>query len=158
MAQSHEDSDHKAHMEKLRQSLEERLSAPGRLAVEADSIAKELDAAKRNAERDEERRSYATTKAEVVEAWMRRLTERAQEVAARGGSNITAGDPPLKEWEHDGIQVQKLPDDEQRILRVSVGATDAPMSFVYARFRGNRDACIELLRRAIVALEAGDGC
>ena len=88
--------------------------------------------------------------------FLRRLKERADAVAARGGSQITSGAPGelvLREWAANGVNVRQLPDDEQGILRVSIGGKAAQVDFNYSVFRGDREACIKLLRSALVAME-----
>src|SRR6185369_18079838 len=88
--------------------------------------------------------------------FMRRLRERADQVSAARGSEITAGKPgekPPAEWFANGVNVKRLPDDEQGILRISIGGGDlTPERMNYCVFRGDREACMKLLRAALIAL------
>lgn len=86
--------------------------------------------------------------------FMSRHDQRAREMLALGLSKLAAGDPPLAEWSHRGMNVERLPDDEQRILRISIGGGDhLPINGDYCVFRGDRLACLRLLRKAVEAVE-----
>lgn len=87
--------------------------------------------------------------------FLKRLEERAAEMVRDKKSEITAGrndEQTLAEWNFRGIGVRQLPDDEQGILRISIGG-DVNVNINYCVFRGNRQACINLLRDALVALQ-----
>jgi hypothetical protein len=75
----------------------------------------------------------------------------------RGESRITnpeEGEKALAEWEAQGVYVRQLPDDQQGILRISIGGGKTPAGdMAYCVFRGNRHECIALLRKALRALE-----
>ncbi len=90
-------------------------------------------------------------------AFLERLEERADGAVAAGASQIASGAPgeePLDGWEAHGVQVCQLPPDEQRILRISIGGGPVtPVAVNYCTFRGDRGHCVELLRRALRAME-----
>jgi len=91
--------------------------------------------------------------------FMRRLQERADEMAQKKLSEITAGkdgEVCLDEWTGiGGINVVQRPDDEQGILRISVGGGIPTLNGDYCVFRGNRLACAALLERAARSLREG---
>ncbi len=89
--------------------------------------------------------------------FMRRLTQRADGMVRDKQSEITAGtegEEPLAEWKHKGVGVRHMPDDEQGILRISIGGGDTPVPLNYCVFRGSVGPCIDLLEKAIAALKA----
>jgi len=90
--------------------------------------------------------------------WLDSLEEKANQMHANGGSKITGGDEgeePLSEWQHKTVHVRHMPPDEHGILRISVGGgTDTPIQLNYCVFRGNRGHCIDLLRKALKAMES----
>jgi len=89
--------------------------------------------------------------------FLKTLGDRADRLSKAGKSKIAGGvdgEPVLAEWSHDNIFVRQMPDDEQKILRISVGGGDhLPATLNYLTFRGPRGECIDLLRRALKALE-----
>lgn len=88
-------------------------------------------------------------------SFMERLKQRAEQ--AKGRSKITAGtddEEPLAKWKHGDIHVKHLPDDEQGILRISIGGGQTPVPLNYCVIRGGVGQCIELLKKAIEALRA----
>lgn len=88
--------------------------------------------------------------------FMDKLKMRAFKMAAEGKSEITAGkvgEEPMDGWEANGVSVRQLPDDEQGILRISVGGGVNIEKLNYLVFRGDRLACLNLLRTAVKALE-----
>jgi len=91
--------------------------------------------------------------------WFESLKQKADRMLQNGQSKITAGNPdenPLASWKRNKVSVTQLPDDEHGILRISIGGgTDLPFECNYLTFRGEHGKCVELLRRAIVALEEG---
>lgn len=93
--------------------------------------------------------------------WLQSLEEKADRMQAAGQSKITGGDDgekPLAEWNHKSVHVRHMPEDEHGILRISIGGgQDAPLELNYCVFRGNRGHCIDLLRKALKAMEAGPG-
>jgi hypothetical protein len=93
----------------------------------------------------------------VAQQFMRDLEARAKQVSANSGSSITVGadgEKPLKEWKANGVHVCHLPDDVLGILRISIGGGDhMPVPLSYLVFRGDRSLCINLLRKALKALE-----
>ena len=90
--------------------------------------------------------------------WLESLEEKADKMQAAGLSKITGGEEgeqPLSEWQHKGVGVRHMPPDAHGILRISVGGgQDTPIELNYCVFRGNRGHCIDLLRKALKAMEA----
>lgn len=87
----------------------------------------------------------------------RQLTEKADQMTAAKENIITAGDDderPIRGWKHSGMSIQQLPDDEQGVLRVSVGGN---VGFGYCTFRGSRKACRTLLQQALAGLSEAPG-
>lgn len=93
----------------------------------------------------------------IADRFLKELTGRAELVKAAERSRITGGfdgEEVLDKWESNGIQVVQRPPDTQDILRISVGGGDhLPVSLNYCVFRGDRGKCIDLLRRALKAME-----
>lgn len=92
------------------------------------------------------------------DGWLRSLEAKADRVRQEKGSQITGGKPgesPLAEWEANGVGVRQLPPDEHGILRISIGGGETPVPLNYLVFRGDHGACVDLLRKALVALELG---
>jgi len=92
--------------------------------------------------------------------FIEQLQARAEASKRHSDGTITAGKPGEKElgrWEHGGIQVVHRPDDEQGILRISIGGGhDTPVNLNYCTFRGDRGKCIDLLKKALKALRHGE--
>ena len=93
-----------------------------------------------------------------IQKFLSRLKERADETVKQAASQITAGksgEKPIAEWEASGVHVKQLPDDEQGILRISTGGINHPTGgdFAYCVFRGRKEECIDLLRKALKALK-----
>ena len=89
--------------------------------------------------------------------FMDRLTNRAAESMLKGQSQITAGkqgEEPIATWKAtNGIHAKWMPEDEQGILRISVGGGDnLPVPMNYLTIRGGVGECIALLEKAIAAL------
>lgn len=90
--------------------------------------------------------------------FMNRLRQRADAALSGRKSEITGGNPDeqsLAEWDSNGVGVRQLPPDEQGILRISIGGGNTPVPLNYCVFRGNHSACVDLLRKALKALESG---
>jgi hypothetical protein len=85
-----------------------------------------------------------------------RLRRRAEVAKAASASTIAAGakDEELGRWKStNGMHAIHLSDDEQRILRISIGGGDhLPVTMNYVTYRGNTGECLKLLRMAIAAL------
>ncbi len=91
------------------------------------------------------------------QAWLRSLEQKAARMTAAGKSQITAGKPmeeALAEWKANGVGVTQLPPDEHGILRISIGGGDTPARVNYCVFRGGHGRCVDLLRKALKAMEA----
>ena len=89
--------------------------------------------------------------------FLRRLKRRANDMVRDKQSEITAGkegEEPLAEWKHAGISVRHMPDDEQGILRISIGGGSTSVPLNYCVFRGGVGSCIDLLEKAVAALKA----
>lgn len=92
---------------------------------------------------------------ESAKRFMDRLKQRAEQ--NKGKSQITAGresEEALCVWTHGEVQVRHMPDDEQGILRISIGGGQTPVPLNYCVIRGGVGQCIELLEKAIAALKA----
>lgn len=92
------------------------------------------------------------------EQFIKDLSARADFLQAAGKSKITGGvdgEPILMEWTANDIYIRQMPADQQGVLRVSIGGGDhLPVTVNYLTFRGDRGQCIDLLRRALTALES----
>ena len=92
--------------------------------------------------------------------WMDSLEAKAKKVMEAKGSTITAGEEhevPLTEYQAaNEVHVRRLPEDKHGIIRISVGGGDnLPVKCNYLVFRGNPKQAIQLLRKALAALEEG---
>lgn len=90
--------------------------------------------------------------------WLQSLEAKAEANRAAGKARITGGadgEPVLCEWKSCGVSVRQLPDDEHGILRISVGGGETPVPLNYLVFRGDHSRCVDLLRKALRALERG---
>jgi len=90
-------------------------------------------------------------------SFLERLRERADAAEKAAASTITAGtdaEQELGSWKaSNGIHCRHMPDDEQGILRLSIGGGDhLPAKMNYVVVRGKIGQCIELLEKALVAL------
>jgi hypothetical protein len=89
---------------------------------------------------------------------MKRLEERAKKVQEDEASQITTGKPGeevIQTFEVGNIQFVQLPDDEQGIVRISVGGGDhlnlsRPIN--YCNFRGDPGKVIKLLKRCLAGM------
>lgn len=84
------------------------------------------------------------------------LSAKADQLVALQKSQITsgAGEVVLAEWQSNNIAVTQLPADEHGVLRISIGGgNETPVILNYLRFRGDHGQCVDLLRRALKALE-----
>ena len=91
--------------------------------------------------------------------WLESLEAKADKMVAEKQSQITAGsdgEQVLDEWHANGVSVRQLPDDEHGILRISIGGGETPVGVNYCVFRGSKGKCIDLLRKALLALVKGD--
>ena len=87
--------------------------------------------------------------------WLNSLKKKAEKMKTAGLSEITSGKPEeevLAEWESHKVNVRHLPDDEHGILRISIGESEEPIPFAYCVFRGDCNACCNLLRKALAAM------
>lgn len=94
----------------------------------------------------------------ILELFMSELENRAIAAKRDQLSKITAGvdgEPVVSEWQTNGVRVIQRPNDPQDVLRISVGGgDDLPVSLNYCVFRGDRGKCVDLLRKALKALES----
>ena len=86
-----------------------------------------------------------------------RLRERAAKAQRDGTAGITAGkqgEVELANWKgSNGVHVSHMPDDEQGVLRISIGGGDhLPVTLNYLTVRGPVGQCIDLMEKALVAL------
>ena len=87
-----------------------------------------------------------------------RLKERAAQGERDRTAEITMGKPgerALSEWPHGQLQIRQMPEDEQGILRISVGGGIHYAHIDYCVFRGDRTRCAYLLEEAAKALRRG---
>ena len=90
--------------------------------------------------------------------WLDSLEEKAERMRKGGLSKITGGEEEeeaLAEWKSHKISVRHMPDDEHGILRISIGESEEPVPLAYCVFRGKHNACCNLLRKALAAMEKG---
>lgn len=90
--------------------------------------------------------------------FLARLRERAEAIQESGASALTTGYPdesPLASWKgENGVVCTHLPDEEQGILRISIGGGEhLPVTMNYCNIRGSVGQCIDLLEKAIAALK-----
>lgn len=94
---------------------------------------------------------------QLSERFLAELQGRVEAIKQQEASQITGGtdgELVLAEWESNSVHVKQRPDDPQGILRISIGGgDDLPVSLNYLVFRGNRGKCVDLLRKALKALE-----
>jgi len=88
--------------------------------------------------------------------FLKRLRERADAAQKAAASTITtgaAGEKSLADWKSNDIHCRLMPNDEQGILRISIGGGEnMPVRMNYCTIRGEVGECIALLEKAIVAL------
>jgi hypothetical protein len=73
-------------------------------------------------------------------------------------SGIAGGLPDesvLAEWRYKTLSIVERPEDEQKIVRISVGGGVPGADISYCVFRGDRTQCAHLLETAAAALRAG---
>lgn len=90
---------------------------------------------------------------------MQRLKDRAAKMEREGLSQIASGkrgEQALAKYDAQGVHVRKMPDDEQGILRISIGGGIPSVNVNYCTYRGDRQRCIEMIEKALGALKAGD--
>lgn len=86
----------------------------------------------------------------------KRLEQRATEATAQGKAQIPGGKPgeePVGAWRGGGVNVTRMPDDEQGILRISIGGCTPHVAADYCVFRGDPRACADMLKRAWTVME-----
>lgn len=93
-------------------------------------------------------------------AWLESIEEKAARLKAEQKSGITGGyegEEPLQEYQAaNEVHVRRLPPDPHGLIRISVGGGDnLPIRCNYLVFRGNPKQAIQLLRKALTALEEG---
>ena len=100
---------------------------------------------------DEDR--YAALKRRVYE----RLETRAAKVQRNKQSEITTGkigEEALAVWTIAGMHLRKMPDDEDEILRISIGGRHDIPDTKYCVFRGDKHECLKLLEEAARAIKS----
>ena len=97
---------------------------------------------------------------DFVDRFLERLEERAEKGKREKTASITAGkegEPTLAHWKAEGFDCVQRPEDSQGILRISVGGgPNTPVKLNYLTFRGDHSQCVDLLRKALKALESRD--
>lgn len=91
------------------------------------------------------------------EEFLNALRGKADRMGAKGTSSIASGElneEPICVWKgSNGVHCRKLPDDEHKVLRISIGGGDhLPVTLNYCTVRGDIGQCIELLEKALKAL------
>ena len=85
--------------------------------------------------------------------FMNRLNERSKTTK----SEITTGtedEKALARWRSNKVEVTHMPEDEQKITRISIGGgPHTPIPLDYCVIRGSVGECIDILERAIKALK-----
>lgn len=87
-----------------------------------------------------------------------RLKGRADRAMRGDMSGIAGGLPDesvLAEWRYKTLSIVERPEDEQKIVRISVGGGVPGADISYCVFRGDRTQCAHLLETAAAALRAG---
>lgn len=92
------------------------------------------------------------------ETFMERLRERADAAQKAKASTLTGGEPgedPLFSGQaSNGVHVKVLPDEEQGIIRVSLGGGDhLPVHLDYCVIRGPIGKTIELVEISLAAMK-----
>jgi len=98
--------------------------------------------------------SIARLKRLVDDQTTESLEEKAKRMLEAGESQITAGregESVLRQWIHGRAHVQKLPDDEHGLCRISVGGSS---DMIYVVYRGDIGKCRDQLRAALAAFQA----
>ena len=85
------------------------------------------------------------------------LEDRAKVMKKHGLSRLTDGNDDegvIREYRYKTVAVKQLPDDVQGLLRISLGGgeTESGLPFDYCVFRGDKDKCRALIKRALRAL------
>ena len=76
------------------------------------------------------------------------------EVLSDLGKNRVTNDRVVEEWVHARMRVQMLPDDQQGVLRISIGGHPDLHPSDYCNFRGDQGKCIALLETALAAMKS----
>lgn len=90
--------------------------------------------------------------------WLRSLEQKATRMQDAKQLEITAGkegEQVLAEWESNGVSVRQLPPANTVFCGSQSVVGKLPMPLNYCVFRGDHSACVDLLRKALLALEAG---
>ena len=86
-----------------------------------------------------------------------RLQERMQKACDEGTNLITAGrdgERVLFNEPARGVLVRRLPDDPDRVLRISIGCPEWDSQQAYLVFRGESSRVYDLLRKALKAMQS----
>lgn len=91
-----------------------------------------------------------------------RLFQRADQAVKEKASQITAGsdeEPVLDQYDYAGLSVVRRPDDEQGIVRISLGCGTIGESrgLRYCVFRGSPEVCAALADEAAKAIRQEEG-
>jgi hypothetical protein len=96
---------------------------------------------------------------DLTPEFMKRLMERADEMVDARLSEITAGkrgESALLHFTRNDVEVTQRPDDEQKILRISIGGLWQVPNTTYCVIRGDRQQCVDLLKKALKALDVSE--
>jgi hypothetical protein len=84
---------------------------------------------------------------------LQKLLEVQRKVQSQAAGPV---ETPLASWKYQDVHFGKMPDDPHGALRVSIGGLPVvPGDPAYCRYRGDKQACIKLLERVLVAMRAG---
>lgn len=84
---------------------------------------------------------------------LRHLRAKA-EVLGDLGKNRVANGKVIRQWDAGGIRVQELPEDEQGVIRISIGGHPEITPSEYCNFRGDQSKAIDLLERCLAAMKS----
>lgn len=97
--------------------------------------------------------SHSDSDHELRREFLKELKLRAELMTDLGKNDLQEGNV-LLDWQHDGMRFQLLPDDRQKILRISIGGGDClPVVGNYCNIRGDIGQCIHLLEKALAGLK-----
>ena len=92
---------------------------------------------------------------QLRQEFLKEMSLRAEIMTDLGKNRMTTEGKCLEKWTHDGIRVERLPDDMSGVLRISIGGgEDTPVPGDYCSFRGDQSKCIRLLEAALAAMKS----
>ena len=103
------------------------------------------------------RQLFEQEQQESIEKRMANLTERMKEATAAGKNLITAGrdgETLLFRQTASGMHVQRLPDDPDGVVRISIGVPEWDAMQAYLAFRGDPARVFDLLQRSVKVMRS----